>query len=102
MLYLKEGDLYKNVRILAGTSKSPFYGDVYILRRGDKEDTWTLSSYDEETGKICEGSNYISDISYDDMLLSLISFMLKLRSWNIKFNIFLDVSSYVSHILVNI
>ena len=69
MLYLKEGDLYKNVRMLTEDVKSPFYGDVYILIRGDVEDSWTLSHYDEEDNKILPNSNYISDISYDDMLL---------------------------------
>lgn len=69
MLYLKEGDLYKNVRMLTETVKSPFYGDIYILIRGDVEDSWTLSNYDEEDNKILPNSNYISDISYDDMLL---------------------------------
>lgn len=69
MLYLREGDLYRNVRIIAGEFKSPFYGNIYILRRGDIEDTWTLSSYDEDNEKVGEGSNYISNISSDDMLL---------------------------------
>lgn len=69
MLYLKEGDLYKNVRMITETVKSPFYGDIYLLRRGDVEDTWTLSPYDEDNDKILSGSNYISDISHDDMSL---------------------------------
>lgn len=69
MLYLKEGDLYKNVRMLTETVKSPFYGGIYLLRRGDVEDTWTLSPYDEDNDKILSGSNYISDISHDDMSL---------------------------------
>lgn len=69
MLYLKEGDLYRNVRIIVGEFKSPFYGNIYILRRGDIEDTWTLSNYDEDNEKVSEGSNYISNISSDDMLL---------------------------------
>ena len=70
MLYLKEGDLYKNVRMLTKEIKSPFYGDIYILMKGEKEDTWTLSAYDEENNIILpHSSNYISDISYDDMLL---------------------------------
>lgn len=70
MLYLREGDLYKNVRMLTETVKSPYYGDIYILRKGDKEGTWTLSSYDEDNNIILPpSSNYISDISYDDMLL---------------------------------
>lgn len=70
MLYLKEGDLYKNVRMLTETVKSPFYGDIYILIRGEKEDTWTLSAYDEDNNIILpHSSNYISDIPYDDMLL---------------------------------
>lgn len=69
MIYLKEGDLYKNVRMLTETVKSPFYGDIYLLRRGDVEDTWTLSPYDEDNDKIISGSNYISDISHDDMSL---------------------------------
>ena len=70
MLYLKEGDLYKNVRMLTETVKSPFYGDIYILIRGEKADTWTLAAYDEENNIILpHSSNYISDISYDDMLL---------------------------------
>lgn len=70
MLYLKEGDLYKNIRMLTKEIKSPFYGDIYILVKGDVEDTWTLSLYDEENDKILpNNSNYISDISYNDMLL---------------------------------
>lgn len=70
MLYLKEGDLYRNVKMLTETVKSPFYGDIYILMKGEKEDTWTLSAYDEENNVILpHSSNYISDISYDDMLL---------------------------------
>lgn len=70
MLYLKEGDLYRNVKMLTETVKSPFYGDIYILMKGEKEDTWTLSAYDEENNIILpHSSNYISDISYDDMLL---------------------------------
>lgn len=68
MLYLKEGDLYKNVRMIAGTFKSPFYGEIYILRRGDEEDTWTLSSYDEENDKVSYDSNYASNRTSDDML----------------------------------
>lgn len=70
MLYLKEGDLYKNVRMLTKEIKSPYYGEIYILIKGDVEDTWTLSHYDEENDKILpNSSNYISDISYNDMLL---------------------------------
>lgn len=70
MLYLKEGDLYKNVRMLTKEIKSPYYGEIYILVKGDVEDTWTLSHYDEENDKILpNSSNYISDISYNDMLL---------------------------------
>lgn len=70
MLYLKEGDLYKNIRMLTKETKSPYYGEVYILVKGDIEDTWTLSHYDEENDKILpNSSNYISDISYNDMLL---------------------------------
>lgn len=70
MLYLKEGDLYKNVRMLTKEIKSPYYGEIYILVKGDVEDTWTLSSYDEENDKILpNSSSYISDISYNDMLL---------------------------------
>ena len=66
MLYLKEGDLYKNVRMLTETVKSPFYGDIYILIRGEKADTWTLAAYYEENNIIPpHSSNYISDISYD-------------------------------------
>lgn len=68
MLYLKEGDLYKNVRMLTEIIKSPFYGDVYILIRGDEEDTWTLAPYDEENDKVDTSSNYVSDITSDDML----------------------------------
>lgn len=68
MLYLKEGDLYKNVKMLGGTIKSPFYGEIYILIRGDVEDTWTLASYDEENDKVIYDSNYISNIDSDDML----------------------------------
>ena len=68
MLYLKEGDLYKNVKMLGGTSESPFYGEIYILIRGDVEDTWTLASYDEENDKVIYDSNYISNIDSDDML----------------------------------
>ena len=68
MLYLKEGDLYKNVKMLGGTIESPFYGEIYILIRGDVEDTWTLSSYDEENDKVIYDSNYISNIDSDDML----------------------------------
>lgn len=70
MLYLKEGDLYKNVRMLTKEIRSPYYGEIYILVKGDVEDTWTLSPYDEENDKILpNSSNYISDISYKDMLL---------------------------------
>lgn len=70
MLYLKEGDLYKNIRMLTKEIKSPYYGEIYILIKGDVEDTWTLSHYDEENDKILpNSSNYISDISYNDMLL---------------------------------
>lgn len=70
MLYLKEGDLYKNIRMLTKEIKSPYYGEIYILVKGDVEDTWTLSPYDEENDKILpNSSNYISDISYNDMLL---------------------------------
>lgn len=70
MLYLKEGDLYKNIRMLTKEIKSPYYGEIYILVKGDVEDTWTLSHYDEENDKILpNSSNYISDISYNDMLL---------------------------------
>lgn len=70
MLYLKEGDLYKNIRMLTREIKSPFYGELYILVKGDVEGTWTLSHYDEENDKILpNSSNYISDISYNDMLL---------------------------------
>lgn len=70
MLYLKEGDLYKNVRMLTKEIRSPYYGEIYILVKGDVEDTWTLSPYDEENDKILpNSSNYISDISYNDMLL---------------------------------
>lgn len=69
MLYLKEGDLYKNIRMLTKEIRSPYYGEIYILVRGDVEDTWTLSHYDEENDKILPNSNYISDISYNDMLL---------------------------------
>jgi hypothetical protein len=69
MLYLKEGDLYKNVRIFGGLVKSPFYGHTYILIKGEVEDTWTLSYYDEENDKILPNSSYVSNISYDDMLL---------------------------------
>ena len=68
MLYLKEGDLYKNVRMLTETVKSPFYGDIYILIRGEKVDTWTLAAYDEENDKVRYGYNYISNIESDDML----------------------------------
>ena len=68
MLYLKEGDLYKNVKMLGGTVESPFYGEIYILIRGDEEDTWTLASYDEENDKVIYDSNYISNIESDDML----------------------------------
>ena len=68
MLYLKEGDLYKNVKMLGGTIESPFYGEIYILIRGDVEDTWTLASYDEENDKVIYDSNYISNIDSDDML----------------------------------
>ena len=68
MLYLKEGDLYKNVKMLGGTIESPFYGEIYILIRGDVEDTWTLASYDEENDKVIYDSNYISNIESDDML----------------------------------
>lgn len=68
MLYLKEGDLYKNVRMLTGTIKSPYYGEIYILRRGDEEDTWTLAPYSEENDIVDYHSNYISDITSDDML----------------------------------
>ena len=68
MLYLKEGDLYKNVKMLGGTIESPFYGEIYILIRGDVEDTWTLTSYDEENDKVIYDSNYISNIDSDDML----------------------------------
>lgn len=70
MLYLKEGDLYKNIRMLTKEIRSPYYGEIYILVKGDVEDTWTLSHYDEENDKILpNSSNYISDISYNDMLL---------------------------------
>ena len=70
MLYLKEGDLYKNIRMLTKEIKSPYYGEIYILVKGDVEDTWTLSPYDGENDKILpNSSNYISDISYNDMLL---------------------------------
>ena len=70
MLYLKEGDLYKNIRMLTKEIRSPYYGEIYILVKGDVEDTWTLSPYDEENDKILpNSSNYISDISYNDMLL---------------------------------
>lgn len=70
MLYLKEGDLYKNIRMLTKEIKSPYYGEIYILVKGDVEDTWTLSPYDEGNDKILpNSSNYISDISYNDMLL---------------------------------
>lgn len=70
MLYLKEGDLYKNIRMLTKEIRSPYYGELYILVKGDVEDTWTLSHYDEENDKILpNSSNYISDISYNDMLL---------------------------------
>ena len=68
MLYLKEGDLYKNVKMLGGTIESLFYGEIYILIRGDVEDTWTLASYDEENDKVIYDSNYISNIESDDML----------------------------------
>lgn len=68
MLYLKEGDLYKNVKMLGGIIESPFYGEIYILIRGDVEDTWTLASYDEENDKVIYDSNYISNIDSDDML----------------------------------
>ena len=68
MLYLKEGDLYKNVKMLGGTIESPFYGEIYILIRGDVEDTWTLASYDDENDKVIYDSNYISNIDSDDML----------------------------------
>lgn len=70
MLYLKEGDLYKNVRMLTKEIKSPFYGDIYILVKGDVEDTWTLSSYDAENDKVDYGynSSYTSNITSDDML----------------------------------
>lgn len=68
MLYLKEGDLYKNVRMLGGTVESPFYGEIYILIRGDVEDTWTLAYYDEENDKVSYGSNYVSNRESDDML----------------------------------
>lgn len=68
MLYLKEGDLYKNVRMLTKTVKSPFYGDIYILIRGDEDDTWILAPYDEENDKVSYGSNYVSNRAYDDML----------------------------------
>ena len=68
MLYLKEGDLYKNVKMLGGTIESPFYGEIYILIRGDVEDTWTLASYDEENDKVIYDSTYISNIESDDML----------------------------------
>lgn len=68
MLYLKEGDLYKNVKMLGGIIESPFYGEIYILIRGDVEDTWTLASYDEENDKVIYDSNYISNIESDDML----------------------------------
>ena len=68
MLYLKEGDLYKNVKMLGGTIESPFYGEIYILIRGDVEDTWTLASYDEENDKVIYDSNYIGNIDSDDML----------------------------------
>ncbi len=68
MLYLKEGDLYKNVKMLGGTIESPFYGEIYILIRGDVEGTWTLASYDEENDKVIYDSNYISNIESDDML----------------------------------
>lgn len=70
MLYLKEGDLYKNIRMLTKEIRSPYYGEIYILVKGDVEDTWTLSPYDGENDKILpNSSNYISDISYNDMLL---------------------------------
>lgn len=68
MLYLKEGDLYKNVRMLGGTAESPFYGEIYILIRGDGEDTWTLAYYDEENDKVSYGSNYVSNRESDYML----------------------------------
>ena len=68
MLYLKEGDLYKNVKMLGGIVESPFYGEIYILIRGDVEDTWTLASYDEENDKVIYDSTYISNIESDDML----------------------------------
>ena len=68
MLYLKEGDLYKNVRMLEGEIESLFYGDVYILIKGRKEDTWTLAAYDEENDKVRYGYNYISNVESDDML----------------------------------
>lgn len=70
MLYLKEGDLYKNIRMLTKEIRSPYYGEIYILVKGDVEDTWTLAHYDGENNKIIpNSSNYISDISYNDMLL---------------------------------
>lgn len=68
MLYLKEGDLYKNVRMIGGKTESPFYGEIYILIRGDKKDTWTLADYDEENDKVIYGSNYMSNRESDDML----------------------------------
>ena len=68
MLYLKEGALYKNVRRVGRTIPGPFYGEVYILIQGEKEDTWTLSTYDEETNKIGYSSCYTANRTYDDMM----------------------------------
>lgn len=69
MLYLKEGDLYKNVRMLGGTIPGPSYGKIYILIKGYKKDTWTLAAYDEDNNRIIQGVYYISNVPYDDMLL---------------------------------
>ena len=68
MLYPREWDLYKNVRMLTGTIESPYYGDIYIVIKGEEEDAWTLSYYDEEEDKVCYGYNYITNIPYDDLL----------------------------------